>query len=94
MPDTAFTDTEEQFLGLLDGASGDQTIAVRLHTLEKVPRGEQAAARIRPSLPKDVELIVADRTLDRGGIELLRDLLQEPDPDPAAGVVAGVTELD
>ncbi len=46
MPDTAFVDTEEQFLGLLDGASGDQTIAVRLHTLEKVPRGEQAAARI------------------------------------------------
>ena len=33
-------------------------------------------ARIRTSLPKDVELIVADRTLDRGGIELLRDLLQ------------------
>lgn len=46
MPDSAFVDTEEQFLGLLDGASGDQTIAVRLHTLEKVPRGEQAAARI------------------------------------------------
>src|SRR5215470_6371082 len=36
---------------------------------------EQAAERIRPSLPNDVELIVADRTLDRGGIELLRDLL-------------------
>ncbi len=46
MPDTAFADTEEQFLGLLDGASGDQTIAVRLYTLERVPRGEQAAARI------------------------------------------------
>lgn len=46
MPDTAFVDTEEQFLGLLDGASGEQTITVRLHTLEKVPRGEQAAARI------------------------------------------------
>ena len=41
---------------------------------------EQAAAIIRPSLPTDVELIVADRTLDRGGIELLRDLLQEPEP--------------
>jgi len=40
---------------------------------------EQAAARIRASLPMDVELIVADRTLDRGGIELLRDLLLEPD---------------
>jgi homoserine O-succinyltransferase len=46
MPDTAFVDTEEQFLGLLDGASGHQTITVRLHTLEKVPRGEKAAARI------------------------------------------------
>jgi hypothetical protein len=46
---------------------------------------EQAAARIRASLPKDVELIVADRTLDRGGIELLRDLLSHPDGDPAHG---------
>ena len=40
---------------------------------------EQAAARIRESLPKDVELIVAGRTLDSGGIELLRDLLSQPD---------------
>jgi hypothetical protein len=46
---------------------------------------EQAAARIRHSLPKDVELIVADRTLDRGGIELLRDLLSQPDGEPAHG---------
>jgi len=45
----------------------------------------QAAARIRDSLPKDVELIVADRTLDRGGIELLRDLLSQPDGEPAHG---------
>jgi hypothetical protein len=44
---------------------------------------EQAAARIRPSLPKDVELIVADRTLDRGGIDLLRDLLLQLDAEPA-----------
>jgi len=41
---------------------------------------EQAAERIRPSLPSDVELIVADRTLDRGGIELLRDLLLDAEP--------------
>jgi hypothetical protein len=46
---------------------------------------EQAAARIRESLPKDVELIVADRSLDRGGIELLRDLLYEPDGGTAHG---------
>ena len=44
---------------------------------------EQAAERIRPSLPKDVELIVADRTLDRGGIELLRDLLLDVEPGTA-----------
>jgi hypothetical protein len=44
---------------------------------------EQAAALIRPSLPHDVELIVADRTLDRGGIELLRDLLLESETEPA-----------
>jgi GntR family transcriptional regulator len=45
---------------------------------------EQAAARIRPSLPEDVELIVADRTLDRGGIDMLRDLLLEPVAPPAS----------
>ncbi len=33
------------------------------------------AARIRKTLPPDVELIVSDRTLDHGGLELLRDLL-------------------
>jgi len=44
---------------------------------------EQAAARIRPSLPLDVEFIVADRTLDQGGIELLRDLLLGPVAAPA-----------
>jgi len=49
---------------------------------------EQAAARIRESLPKDVELIVADRTLDRGGIELLRDLLNEPDRGQSDGGTA------
>lgn len=36
---------------------------------------EQGAARIRGQLPPDVEVIVSDRTLARGGIELLRDLL-------------------
>jgi hypothetical protein len=51
---------------------------------------EQAAARIRESLPKDVELIVADRTLDSGGIELLRDLLNQPDRgQPDGGTAHG-----
>ena len=34
---------------------------------------EHAVAQMRGQLPPDVELILADRTLDRGGIELLRD---------------------
>ena len=36
---------------------------------------EQGASRIRKTIPPDVELIVSDRTLDRGGLELLRDLV-------------------
>lgn len=66
-------------------ASTDDTWSLErmLERTRIVVCSEQAAARIRPSLPKDVELIVADRTLDRGGIELLRDLLLEPDADPA-----------
>jgi len=46
MPDSAFVATEEQYLGLLDAASGEQTIAVRRCTMDGVPRGEPAAARI------------------------------------------------
>jgi DNA-binding transcriptional regulator YhcF (GntR family) len=44
---------------------------------------EQGAAKIRKSLPPDVELIVSDRTLDRGGLELLRDLLNRLEQAPA-----------
>jgi homoserine O-succinyltransferase len=46
MPDSAFVATEEQFLGLLDAASGKQSVEVRRATMDGVPRGEQAAARI------------------------------------------------
>lgn len=40
---------------------------------------EQGAAALRPSLPPDAELIVSDRTLEPGGLELLRDLLAQPE---------------
>ena len=43
---------------------------------------EQGASRIRKTLPPDVELIVSDRTLDRGGLELLRDLLNRLEQTP------------
>jgi len=36
---------------------------------------EQSVAALGTSLPADVELIVSDRTLEPGGLELLRDLL-------------------
>ncbi len=38
---------------------------------------EQAADRLRERVPHDVELILADRRLDTGGIEMLRDLLAQ-----------------
>jgi len=41
---------------------------------------EQGAAALRRSLPLDVELIVSDRTIEPGGLELLRDLLAQPEP--------------
>jgi hypothetical protein len=71
-------------------ASTDDTWSMdrMLERTRTVVCSEQAAARIRESLPKDVELIVADRTLDRGGIELLRDLLNEPDRAQSDGGTA------
>jgi hypothetical protein len=42
---------------------------------------EQAVKQIRGLLPPDVELVLADRRLDRGGIEMLSDLLAQMDED-------------
>jgi len=41
MPDSALEDTEMQFFELLDEASGDVPVSVRLHSLAGVPRGER-----------------------------------------------------
>jgi homoserine O-succinyltransferase len=46
MPDTAFCATERQFAGLLDAGSGYETVALTLHTVAGVPRGERVRARI------------------------------------------------
>jgi len=40
---------------------------------------EQAADRLRERVPHDVEVILADRRLDAGGVEMLRDLLDQID---------------
>ncbi|MFZ1161808.1 homoserine O-acetyltransferase/O-succinyltransferase family protein [Mycobacterium sp.] len=46
MPDSAFGATERQFLGLLDAASGSETVVLTRHTMAGVPRGERIRARI------------------------------------------------
>ncbi|OGK77555.1 MAG: hypothetical protein A2X52_02105 [Candidatus Rokubacteria bacterium GWC2_70_16] len=44
---------------------------------------EQGAAQMAGRLPPDVEVIVSYRALDRGGLEMLRDLLARLPADPA-----------
>jgi hypothetical protein len=44
---------------------------------------EQAAGRIREGVPHDVEVILADRRLDTGGVDMLRDLLAQLDGERA-----------
>lgn len=46
MPDAAFGATERQFAGLLDAASGCETVVLTRHTMAGVPRGERIRARI------------------------------------------------
>src|SRR6202167_4357797 len=41
MPDSALEDTEIQFFELLDAASGEIPVRVKLHSLSGVPRGER-----------------------------------------------------
>jgi homoserine O-succinyltransferase len=41
MPDAALEDTELQFFELIDAASGDLPVVLKLHSLSGVPRGER-----------------------------------------------------
>lgn len=41
MPDSALEDTELQFFGLLDDASGDVPVYLRLYSLTGIPRGDR-----------------------------------------------------
>ena len=46
MPDGAFQETEQQFLGLVEAGAGCRTVEVRRYALPGVPRAERTAARI------------------------------------------------
>ena len=69
---------------ILASADDPWSLARMLEKTRIVLCSEQGASRIRGTLPPDVELIVSDRTLDPGGLELLRDLLSRPEEDPQA----------
>ena len=49
MPDAALSSTENQFTGLLQEASGGQTIRLRLTSLPELPRSQEALEHIRAS---------------------------------------------
>ena len=68
---------------VLASADDPWSISRMLEITRIVLCSEQGASRIRKTLPPDVELIVSDRTLDRGGLELLRDLLNRLEQSPA-----------
>jgi DNA-binding transcriptional regulator YhcF (GntR family) len=67
---------------ILASADDPWSIARMLEKTRIVLCSAQGASRIRDTLPPDVELIVSDRTLDPGGLELLRDLLSRPEEEP------------
>jgi homoserine O-succinyltransferase len=46
MPDAALHSTEAQFCGLLEAASGNATLTVRLSSFPELPRGAEALGRI------------------------------------------------
>jgi homoserine O-succinyltransferase len=46
MPDAALEDTESQFFELLDSASGDVPVQLRLYSLPDVPRSDRARERL------------------------------------------------
>jgi homoserine O-succinyltransferase len=49
MPDAALSSTENQFTGLLQEASGGQTIRLRLTSLPELPRSQEALEHIQTS---------------------------------------------
>ncbi len=72
-----------QIAPVLASADDPWSIGRMLELTRIVLCSEQGASRIRKTIPPDVELIVSDRTLDRGGLELLRDLVARLESESA-----------
>jgi GntR family transcriptional regulator len=65
---------------VLASADDPWSIDRMLEQTRTIVCSEQAVDGIRARVPLDVEVIIAHRRLDAGGIEMLRDLLSEPGP--------------
>lgn len=68
-------------ISVLASADDPWSIDRMLEKTRTVVCSEQAEAAIRERMPDDVEVILADRRLDPGGIEMLRDLLNQLDAE-------------
>jgi homoserine O-succinyltransferase/O-acetyltransferase len=80
MPDSALVATERQFGGLLDSASGCETVEVARYTLPGVPRDEAAAGRIAEEyLPLgDLESAPPDLVIVTGSNPIEERIEDEP----------------
>jgi hypothetical protein len=67
-------------------ASADDPWSVErmLDATSLVVCSEQAAEKLRGTLPPTVEVIMSNRTIDRAGIDLLRDVLARLEEPPRA----------
>ena len=64
---------------ILASADDPWSVERMLEATSVVVCSEQAADKLRGTLPPTVEVIVSNRTIDRGGIDLLRDALARLD---------------
>jgi homoserine O-succinyltransferase/O-acetyltransferase len=88
MPDAAIEDTEAQFFGLLDSASGELPVSVELFSLPKICRGENAQKHLN-SFYRSTESLLDERfdgAIITGTEPKQADLRQEPYWDALTGV--------
>jgi homoserine O-succinyltransferase len=88
MPDAALEDTEAQFFGLLNSASGELPVSVELFSLPKISRGEKAQQHLEAFYQSTDTLLDQqfDGVIITGTEPKQADLSQEPYWDVLTGV--------
>lgn len=94
MPDAALEDTEMQFMGLLDAASGDIPVLLKFYSLPGVPRGERAQQHLNNFYSSIGELwnSECDAVIMTGTEPRQPDLRQEPYWHPLTDVLDWASE--